>query len=95
MFDLAAFRDTAVYREAFTEGEAEGEKWGKREGEKKGKREGKLDAVPFLLELGASEEQIAVNLSLNVEEVRAAALAHSKKSSSRKPRSRRRQQPGE
>jgi len=95
MFDLAAFRDTAVYREAFTEGEAEGEKKGKREGEKKGKREGKLDAVPFLLELGASEEQIAVNLSLNVEEVRAAALAPSKKPSSRKPRSRRRRQPGE
>ncbi|HET6387636.1 MAG TPA: DUF2887 domain-containing protein, partial [Armatimonadota bacterium] len=99
MFDLAAFRDTAVYREAFTEGEAEGEKRGKREGEKKGKREGekkgKLGAVPFLLELGASEEQIAENLSLNVEEVRAAALAHSKKSSSRKRRSRRLEQPGE
>ena len=87
MFDLAAIRDTAVYREAFTEGE----KRGKREGEKRGK----LVAVPFLLELGASEEQIAINLALNVEEVRAAAQVRSKKSTSQKRRSRRPQQPGE
>ncbi|HET6381886.1 MAG TPA: Rpn family recombination-promoting nuclease/putative transposase [Armatimonadota bacterium] len=75
MFDLAAIRDTAVYREAFTEG--------------------KLGAVPLLLEKGASEEEIAAKLELNIDEVRAAARAHSKKSSSRKRRSRRPQQPEE
>ncbi|HET6386749.1 MAG TPA: hypothetical protein VFJ58_25440 [Armatimonadota bacterium] len=83
MFDLAAIRDTAVYREAFTKGEAEGEK------------RGKLGAVPLLLEVGASEEQIAAELALSIDEARAAARTHAKKRSSRKPRSRRTQQPEE
>ncbi|HET6386531.1 MAG TPA: Rpn family recombination-promoting nuclease/putative transposase [Armatimonadota bacterium] len=87
MFDLAAIRDTAVYREAFTEGEAEGEK--------RGKREGRLEAVPLLLELGADEEQIAAKLALNVDDVRAAAQAQRAKPSSRKRGSRRPRQPRE
>ncbi|HET6385794.1 MAG TPA: hypothetical protein VFJ58_20575 [Armatimonadota bacterium] len=81
MFDLAAIRDTAVYREAFTEGETEGEK------------RGKLRVAPLLLEMGASEEEIAAKLELDIAEVRAAARAHSKKPTSRKPRSRRPRQP--
>ena len=99
MFDLAAIRDTAVYREAFTEGVVEGVKKGKREGKREGTREGekkgKLGAVAFLLELGASEEQIAAKLALDIDEVRLAAQPQSKKPSSRKPRSPRPPQPAE
>ena len=65
MFSVDTIRHTAVYREAFDEGETEG------------KKEGRLDAVPLLLELGATEERIARDLGLDLEAVReVAALVH-------------------
>ena len=62
MFNLVDIEDTAVYREAFSEGE--------KEGERRGKTEGRLDAVPLLLESGVSVERVAEALNLDVDEVR-------------------------
>ena len=74
MFNLVDIEETAVYREAFSEGEKEGERRGKTEGEKEGERrgktEGRLDAVPLLLESGVSVERVAEALNLDVDEVR-------------------------
>jgi len=50
-------RHTRVYQEAFAEGE----------------RIGKLEAVPYLLGLGLTVEELAEELGLDVEEVRQAA----------------------
>ena len=58
MFNLVDIEDTAVYREAFSEGEKEGE------------RRGSLNAVPLLLESGVSVERVAEALNLDVDEVR-------------------------
>jgi len=66
MFNLVDIEETAVYREAFSEGKTEGEK----EGERRGKTEGRLDAVPLLLESGVSVERVAEALNLDVDEVR-------------------------
>ena len=63
MFNLVDIEETAVYREAFSEGEKEGE------------RKGSLNAVPILLELGASVERIAEALNLDVDEVRQVAAS--------------------
>ena len=62
MFNLVDIEETAVYREAFSEGE--------KEGERRGKTEGRLDAVPLLLESGVSVERVAEALNLDVDEVR-------------------------
>jgi predicted transposase YdaD len=81
MFSVDTFRHTAVYREAFDEGETEGKK--------EGKKEGRLDAVPLLLELGAAEERIARDPGLDLEAVReVAALVHGERSAPRRPRPR-------
>lgn len=61
MFRLSELKQTRVYQEAFQEGIEQGE------------RRGKLQAVAYLLSLGASVEQIAEALNLSVEEVRQAA----------------------
>ena len=58
MFNLVDIEETAVYREAFSEGEKEGE------------RRGSLNAVPLLLESGVSVERVAEALNLDVDEVR-------------------------
>ena len=65
MFRLSELKQTRVYQEAFQEG--------KEEGIEQGERRGKLQAVAYLLSLGASVEQIAEALNLSVEEVRQAA----------------------
>lgn len=56
MFELSELKQTRVYQEALEEGE----------------RLGKLKAVPAMLSVGLSIEQIAEALDLSVEEVRQA-----------------------
>ena len=51
------------------EGIIEGETKGRTEGETKGRMEGKMEAVPGLLKLGLTVEQIATALKLSVEEI--------------------------
>jgi predicted transposase/invertase (TIGR01784 family) len=57
MFGLSELKQTRVYQEAFQEG----------------KQEGKLEAVPRLLALGLTVEQIAQALGLEVQQVRETA----------------------
>lgn len=57
MFGLSELKQTRVYQEALEEGE----------------RRGKLRAVPRLLAMGLTEEQVAQALGLSVEEARQAA----------------------
>ncbi|OCQ99165.1 hypothetical protein BCD67_08310 [Oscillatoriales cyanobacterium USR001] len=73
MLGLGDIRQSLVYQEALEEGKLEGELKGKLEG----KREGKLETVPLMLKLGATVEQIAKDLDLNVEDVRKAAQENS------------------
>jgi predicted transposase/invertase (TIGR01784 family) len=61
MFSLNELKQTRVYQEAFEEGKQEG------------RLQAQLEAVPRLLGLGLSVEQIAQTLSLSVQEVRQAA----------------------
>ncbi|BAZ32813.1 hypothetical protein NIES4074_53200 [Cylindrospermum sp. NIES-4074] len=65
MLGLNELKQTRVYQEALIEG--------KTEGKIEGKIEGKLEAVPFMLNLGATVEQIAEVLGLDVEQVRQVA----------------------
>jgi predicted transposase/invertase (TIGR01784 family) len=60
MLGLSDFRQTRVYQEAFEEGELRG----------------KFKAVPPMLALGLSVEQIAQGLDLDVEQARQAAVSH-------------------
>ncbi len=61
MLGLDVIRNTRVYQEA------------KEEGKQEGKQEGKLEAVPRLLKLGLSLEQIAEALELKIDVVRQSA----------------------
>ncbi|QSJ16446.1 Rpn family recombination-promoting nuclease/putative transposase [Nostoc sp. UHCC 0702] len=65
MLGLDAIRNTKVFQEAKEEG--------KLEGREEGRLEGKLKAVPRLLKLGLSLEQIAEALELEIDVVRQAA----------------------
>jgi predicted transposase/invertase (TIGR01784 family) len=65
MFTISDLKQTKVYQEALEEGKAEGKL--------EGKAEGKLESVPFMLQLGATVEQIAEALGLPLEKVREAA----------------------
>ncbi len=62
MFSLSDLKNTRVYQEALEEG--------REEGRHEGELQGKLASVPFMLSLGATVEQIAEALSLDVEQVR-------------------------
>ncbi|MFQ3608140.1 MAG: Rpn family recombination-promoting nuclease/putative transposase [Chloroherpetonaceae bacterium] len=62
-------KETAFYREAFEEGEAQGILKGKLEG----KLEGKLATVPLLRELGLSDEVIAEKLQVPLSDVQRVA----------------------
>ncbi len=70
-------KDTAFYKEAFEEGKQEGEAQGilkgKQEGEAqgilKGERAAKIATVPLLRRLGLSDEQIAQELALSLNDV--------------------------
>ncbi|HIK06761.1 MAG TPA: Rpn family recombination-promoting nuclease/putative transposase [Trichormus sp. M33_DOE_039] len=61
MFGLSELKQTRVYQEAREEGE--------QEGEQKGRLEAKLEAVPKLLALGLTVEQIAQALDLDIAQV--------------------------
>ncbi|MGB5596374.1 MAG: Rpn family recombination-promoting nuclease/putative transposase [Crocosphaera sp.] len=77
MFSLSDLKNTKVYQEALQEGEKRGEQIGEKRGEQRGEKRGeqkgriaaKLEAVPQLLALGLSVEQIANALNLAVEQV--------------------------
>ncbi len=81
MLGLSELKHTKVYQEAKLEG--------KLEGKIEGKLEGKLEAVPVLLEVGLSLEEIATRLDLDIAIVRAVAQqppASTKKQGSRGPK---------
>jgi predicted transposase/invertase (TIGR01784 family) len=69
MFGLSELKQTRVYQE----GKQEGKKEGKKEGEQKGRVEAKLEAIPRLLVLGLTVEQIAQALDLELAQVQQAA----------------------
>jgi len=69
MFGLSELKQTKVYQEAKMEGIIEGETKGRMEGEIKGEIKAKMEAVPGLLKLGLTVEQIATALKLSVEEI--------------------------
>ena len=68
MLGLSDLKQTRVYQEALEEGRIEGRI--------EGTIEGKLKAVPPMLRLGASLEQIAEALELQIEQVRHKAVSH-------------------
>ncbi|MEA5515999.1 Rpn family recombination-promoting nuclease/putative transposase [Nodularia sp. UHCC 0506] len=65
MLGLGDLKQTRVYQEGLEDGE--------RQGRVEGKLEGKLEAVPRLLKLGLTLEQVAEALELDIAEVRKAA----------------------
>lgn len=65
MFGLSEFKQTKFYQEAFQEGE--------QIGEQRGEQQAKLEAIPRLIQLGLSLEQIARALELPLEVVQQAA----------------------
>ncbi|PAX59691.1 hypothetical protein CK510_05870 [Brunnivagina elsteri CCALA 953] len=62
------FKQSRMYQSIKQDGLEEGQ----QEGKKLGKQEAKLEAVPRLLALGLSVEQIAQALDLTLEQVREA-----------------------
>jgi len=64
MLGLGDLKQTRVYQE------------GLEDEERKGRVEGKLEAVPRLLKLGLTLEQVAEALALDVAQVREAARSH-------------------
>ncbi|MDZ8259956.1 Rpn family recombination-promoting nuclease/putative transposase [Nostoc sp. ChiQUE01b] len=69
MFGLSELKQTRVYQEALEEGKQEGEQKGKQEG----RLEAKLEAIPKLLALGLTQEQVAQALDLDIAQVQEAA----------------------
>jgi predicted transposase/invertase (TIGR01784 family) len=65
MFGLSELKQTRVYQEAREEGE--------QKGKQKGRLEAKLEAIPRLLALGLTVEQIAQALDLEIAQVQKAA----------------------
>ena len=65
MFGLSELKQTRVYQEALEEGE--------QKGEQKGRIQAKLEAVPKLLAMGLTQEQVAQALDLDVAQVQEAA----------------------
>ncbi len=68
MFGLSDLKQTRVYQEALEEGKLEG----KLEAKLEGKQEAKLEAIPKLLALSLTVEQIAQALDLDVIQVQQA-----------------------
>ncbi len=77
MFGLSELKQTRVYQEAKQEGRQqgiqEGRQQGIQEGIQEGRLEAKLEAVPKMLELGLSVEQIAQVLDFDVAQVQQVA----------------------
>jgi predicted transposase/invertase (TIGR01784 family) len=72
MFGLSDLKQTRVYQEGREEGKEEGREEGKEEGTQLGRLEAKLEAVPKLLAIGLTVEQIADVLSLDINQVQQA-----------------------
>lgn len=66
MLGLSELRQTRVYQEAREEGRQEG----LEQGLEQGQLQTKLEMVPWLLELGINDEEIAQRLGLEVETIR-------------------------
>jgi predicted transposase/invertase (TIGR01784 family) len=73
MFGLSELKQTRFYQEAKEEGKEEGIEQGREQGREQGlelgERKAKLDAVPGLIALGLTGEQIAQVLNLSLEEI--------------------------
>ncbi|MCG6135658.1 MAG: Rpn family recombination-promoting nuclease/putative transposase [Nostoc sp. LLA-1] len=65
-FSLSDLKQTRVYQE----GKQEGLKEAKQEAKQKGRLEAKLEAIPRLVSLGLTVEQIAQALDLDIAQVR-------------------------
>ncbi|MFP4124926.1 MAG: hypothetical protein ACLFWI_28790, partial [Coleofasciculus sp.] len=70
-------RNTKVYQEAKQEGLIEGRQEGLVEGEQRGKFKAKLEAIPRMMQLGASVEMIAEGLDLPLNVVQLAVQSFS------------------
>ncbi len=66
MFSLSDLKQTRFYQEAFSEGKQEG----RQEGRQEGSLLAKMSAIPNLINLGLTIEQITSALELDVEQVR-------------------------
>jgi predicted transposase/invertase (TIGR01784 family) len=69
MFGLSDLKQTRVYQE----GKEEGREEGREEGTQVGRLEAKLEAIPKLLALGLTIEQIAEVLGLDINQVQQAS----------------------
>jgi len=67
------FKKTRMYQSIKEDGLEEGRQEGRQERRQEGRQEAKLEAIPRLLELGLSVEQVAVALDLTVVQVQQAA----------------------
>ncbi|MHC5824978.1 MAG: hypothetical protein ACYT04_56325 [Nostoc sp.] len=73
MFGENELRQTRFYQDVFEEGKKEGRREVFEEGREEGRQEAKLEAIPQLLALGLSIEQIAQVVGLDEQLVRQAA----------------------
>ncbi|GCA76527.1 hypothetical protein MiTe_03373 [Microcystis aeruginosa NIES-2520] len=79
MFSLDELKQTQYFQDVREEARQEGRQEGREEGREQGREEGReegrlnkaLEAVPRLLALGLSVEQVASALELEVKQVRA------------------------
>jgi predicted transposase/invertase (TIGR01784 family) len=77
MLGLSELKQTKVYQEAKQEGLVEGKQEGLAEGRQEGKLKAKLEAIPRMMQLGASLEMIAEGLDLPLNVVQLAAQSFS------------------
>ena len=71
MFSLDELKQTQYFQDVREEARQEGRQEGREEGREEGRLNKALEAVPRLLVLGLSVEQVASALELEVEQVRA------------------------
>ncbi|MCZ8040501.1 MAG: Rpn family recombination-promoting nuclease/putative transposase, partial [Microcystis sp. LE17-20A] len=75
MFSLDELKQTQYFQDVREEARQEGRQEGREQGREEGREEGRLnkalEAVPRLLALGLSVEQVASALELEVKQVRA------------------------
>ncbi|MBG1240100.1 Rpn family recombination-promoting nuclease/putative transposase [Nostoc sp. NZL] len=67
------FKKTRMYQSIKEDGLEEGRQQGRQQGRQEGKQQAKLEAIPRLLALGLSVEQVAVALDLTVAQVQQTA----------------------
>jgi predicted transposase/invertase (TIGR01784 family) len=71
MFSLDELKQTQYFQDVREEARQEGREQGREEGREEGRLNKALEAVPRLLALGLSVEQVASALELEVKQVRA------------------------